>query len=357
MRYMSGGHSAGDDERVERGDMVRSGRDRYMRAARLKAAALSAGLAVAAIGAGCGASATERVVVRVQGAAITDRAVEHWAVALQHAAVDTGAAPAGGSWTQKAVDFLITAHWLLDEASRLDVAPSSAALRRRLDERSEAVPGGESAFVESLQASGRTVADVELELRRELAVEELRRAALGTVQEASAGSIAAYYRAHERDYRTPERRYIDIVERLQSPGVARALAARVGSGTRLARIAFHEAPERPPHFTLSTEKGRVVHAIFQARPGVLTGPMRLNHEWALFVVRRVVPAGTRPLKKVRASILDRLEASVREQALARFAGALRLRWRPSTSCQAGFVVAGCVQDPAAATDANLLGGG
>lgn len=335
--------------------MIWRTRDRNNRGARLQIAALALALAVAGVGAGCGSNMNERVAAVGKGP-ITGRAVNHWAAALESASVETtDPPPTGRSWTQRAVDLLISSRWLMGEASRLRVAPTRAAIRRRLHERIEEVPGGRPAFVESLRGSQRTVADVELEVGMELAVAALRRIALDSQQPVSLEAIEAYYRAHEARYRTPERRYIDIVEKLRSPSAARAVATRFGSGSRLARIAYHEVFERPASFAPGTEKGRLLKAVFEAQPGVLSVPMRLNHAWAVFVVRRIVPAGVRPLRSVRHSIRERLRALAREEALARFAASLRQRWRPSTSCQPRFVVPKCAQYKGpAVTEANLL---
>ncbi len=288
---------------------------------------------------GCGGIDSSRIVARVRHVGISERAVRHWAVVLERGGTGTPPAP-GAAAASRAEEYLIASRWLLAEASRLGVAPTRQVVRARLGERREAVPGGQAAFAESLASSGRTVADVELEIEAELAAQALRRAVLQRAGTISPAAVAAAYRREIARYRTPERRYVDLVERLKSAAAARRLAQRVGPGAPLARLAYHEVRARPPRFNAS-EKGRVERAIFAAQPGVLVGPMRLNREWTLFVVRRIVPAGVKPLRAVEASIAARLRAAGRAEALRRFVIALHERWRPVTRCSAGFVVPQC----------------
>jgi hypothetical protein len=304
---------------------------------------------------GCGGAQPRAEAAHVARATISEQAVRHWTVAFERGGVQTVSAQSEGiSPQRRAEEYLITSRWLLAEAARRGVAPRRRQVQQRLEDTREAIPGGQGAFAESLASSGRTLADAELEIEVELAGQALRRIALahaGTVSDAAAASA---YRAEAARYRTPERRSVELVEHLPSAALARRLAPRLGTGARFARRAYHESWERPAQLDSSSEKGRLLRAIFTASPGTLVGPMRLNRAWTLFVVRRVAPAGERPLSAVRASIGARLEKAQRAQALRRFSEAMRERWRALTSCRPGYVVPQCSQYIRPFHEADLL---
>jgi hypothetical protein len=293
---------------------------------------------------GCGRSGSDRTVARVGRSAISERAVRHWTAAFVHGGVEGfSLSSPDAAYARYAEEYLIASRWLLAEASRLDVAPTRQAVRERLAERREAVPGGGSAFSESLESSGRTVADVELEIEAALAAQALRHAVLARSGAISQAAVSAAYRRDIARYRTPERRYVDIVENLKSAAAAWRLARHVGTGQGLASLAFHEVQERPLHFNLARAKGRVVRAIFTARPGVLVGPMPLHGAWTLFVVRRIVPAGSRPLRAVRVAIARHLRTVGRVALLRRFQTQYKAHWTANTTCAPHYVVPGCAE--------------
>ncbi len=322
-------------------------------------ALLAAGAALCAIGcasASHGASAGPAV-ASVDGVVIGERAVRHWALVLEHGGVEGALARAGGSPARRAEEYLIGSRWLLAEASVRGVSPTRGAVRERVSQRREAVPGGAAAFAESLAASGMTLADVERVAEVELATQALRRIVLRRARPVAPARVRAVYEREIARYRTPEARQIDIVEHLPSRSAARSLARRLGSGGAFARRAAHERQVRPAAFDERSAKGRVVRAIFAARPGVLVGPMPLAGAWTLFVVRRVARASTVPFAAVAASLRARLERGAQAAALERFAAAMRARWQPRTSCRAGFVVARCAGAlDGGAGEAGLLGG-
>jgi hypothetical protein len=315
------------------------------------ALACLSGLAVSA----CGGE--DRVVARVGRVAIHARAVEHWGAVLSVGGIVNGPLPAAGhTRKQRALAFLISARAIVEQAAEQGVPVSASAVRDRVEELRQAVPGGDAAFDESLKGARETVADVELEIEAELARAAVRRAVTERAGAVSPEQVRRYYRQHQSRYRLIERRKIDIVEHLSSPAAARALARRAGTGVRLARRAYHELLKRPHGFAAGS-KGAVERAIFAARAGVLSGPMPLSNGYALFVVRRIFPAAVRPFSSVRTEIEGLLAARARARARAAFAERYRSRWRARTSCSSGYVIAGCVQYEGSEAPAGPFGEG
>jgi hypothetical protein len=142
----------------------------------------------------------------------------------------------------------------------------------------------------------------------------------------------------------PVMRDVDLIEVLPSRAAAAALVRRIGGGPRFARRAFHEEIARAfGAGSTSHEKLAVIRAIFAARPGTVSRPMRLDGHWTVFVVRKIRPARLKPLAEVRGEILKRLIARRRDRITAQFNRQFKARWSARTSCRTGYVVQGCAQ--------------
>lgn len=315
---------------------------RSLRGALLACVASIAVLSSAAGLLACGGSGAESApVAHVGKFAISNSQVDRWARALQRGAGAGLAAHAEGSPSQRALAGLIAADWLRGEAAARNLTPAASTVERALAERREA--NGTAEFEQSLHASGQNEADVKLEIEAELAAVALRREALGEVPEVTQKEVAAYFATHRKLFRAPEKRFVQLIEDLPSPAAAISLVGRIGTGAAFAKRAIPEelltVPEGGPKKPRDIED--ISDAIFAAPQGVLSKPWSLNHHWAIFIVRKIVPSRLMPLAAARATILKRLAAQHRALALERFANAYRRRWTEKTTCSPGYVVVGC----------------
>ena len=85
------------------------------------------------------------------------------------------------------------------------------------------------------------------------------------------------------------------------------------------------------------------HAIFAAKPNVLSGPVAINLGYYVFEVKRTYPAQQKTLAQSEAAIKAELPQSLYLQALTSFITKWRERWTAQTDCQPGYVVPKCSQ--------------
>jgi hypothetical protein len=298
-----------------------------------------------AIGIGaCGGSGGDAVVMRVGSHAITKATVDHWASVVRRGGAFTAfrGEPVEGTPRTRAVALLITSEWLIGEAEREGLPISEQAIQDALAERTRGEAGAE--FRKRLLATGQTVAGFELELRAELALEAVRRE-LERRSRITPAQVAAFYQSNRSAFaEVPEARVVDIIERLPSAPAATALVKRIGSGKRFTRLAYHK------RIVLSSgvlngpaSKKAVDYAIFAARPGVVSRPMRLSNGWAVFVVRKIVPARGQSFAKAHDAVAASLEEERKREVEDAFKREFRSGWTARTSCAVGYVAPGCVQ--------------
>lgn len=318
-------------------------------------AVLFSGLVLASCG---GGGSGGPAVIRVGAYGITKGTIDHWARAIERGATigEFGQQKQGTARLQAAAS-LIAIDWLRGEAATRRLKPSDATVEHALAERREA--NGSAEFAQSLRTSGQNEADVKLEVEAELAANGLRQRAVRESALVSEAEIARYYNSHPDMFSTQEQRDVELIEGLPSSAAARSLVGRLGTGQAFSRRAIKErlmsnrdSPSNPKDIK------DVGDAIFAARQGVPSRPMSLNHQWAVFVVRRIQHSHLVALAKVRGAIASRLAALHRSQALSRFASSYRARWTTRTSCAPGYVVAGCARykGPVSADQGPFSGG-
>jgi parvulin-like peptidyl-prolyl isomerase len=307
---------------------------------------LFAGSAAVIAGAlGCGGGTRVSPVVHVGSVVISRQDVTHWTRAIRLRS-ELGSSFRGlrGSFREQALEFLISARWLAGEAAEQGRAVSDAEVERRLQESVESAPNGEREFERELSSQGRTIADIKLEIKAELASRALSEMVFKRVPPVTQADAAAYYTRHQAEFRVRELRVVDLIESIKTRAAAIALGKRVGTGSRFAGMAFRERVEAlTPHEEAQSSNGALVRAIFAAKPGIVSGPASFNKKWVLILVRQIVPARTKPLAAVKEEIVKRLTRQRYRQALKRFAGAFRKKWRARTDCRPGFVVQSCRQ--------------
>jgi foldase protein PrsA len=293
----------------------------------------------------CGGNHGSAVVTRVDGTAITQATVDRWAGVVQRGGAFTGfrGAPRVGTPKQRALTLLISSSWLVGEAARQGAAVSAKEVNDALAERMQG--GAAAEFHKRLRSSGQTPVGSKLELRAELALEAIREALTRRVGQVSQSSVARFYRQGGwRMFSTPKVAVVDIVENIPSAAAATALVKRVGTGRAFAKIAWHKKLAYTSGvLSGAASKKEVDYAIFAARPGVVSRPMRFFNGWAVFVVRRVIPPRPRPLAEVRAQVIAAYKEQRMREVFGAFAREYARRWVAKTSCRSGYVVPGCAQ--------------
>jgi hypothetical protein len=334
-RYLTGWRSGGRRPRPSN-DEQRARRAPVARPCVAIAGLLATGLVA------CGSASQGPAVVEVGQTTIGKASVSHWTRVVQlGGTVGRLHGEQHGSPQQRAVAFLISSRWLTEEARREGFSAPDSAVGHALAERKEA--NGAVIFEEELHATGQTVSDVKLEIGVELALEAIRHRLASQTINVTPAEATTFYTTHRQQFVIPELREVDLIERLASPAAANALVRSIGSGPRFAKRALHEKVKRKLEGSVPATKRAVVEAIFSARTGQVSRPMRLGTGWTVFVVRKVIPAKLTPFAKVQVEITQFLRAQRRREALARFEREYTARWTARTSCRPGYVVQGCKQ--------------
>jgi hypothetical protein len=210
-------------------------------------------------------------------------------------------------------------------------------VRRRLKEKYTSTEG-KLELQALLRQGGQSIADASLETQAELAETRLNRWLDNYALAIPARAVAAYYSHDRAHFHFRERRSYDMLGNLTRHD-AYVVLRRVRKGASFGRMSFHESLERPQFNRVAWEKRVFFKAIFQARPGALVGPMRINGVYFLFMVTRVIPPKQASLEQARKSIMKALAVERR----VGFVTAWRRKWTALTSCVPNYVIQKCRQ--------------
>jgi foldase protein PrsA len=248
-----------------------------------------------------------------------------------------------------ALERLIDAQWVIGGAAEEGVGVSE----RELEQELKKAEGKESqAQVErQLARSGRTMADVMLQVKVQALGEAIRHALAKRTAHPTQAQVARFYEENKSAYGLPKRRDLEIAH-AESESEAQAIKREIAAGKTFASVVVKRRLSQPIYAgngsLMSYEPGLysqrpLDHAIFAAKPNVLSGPVRIELGYYVFVVRRVYPPVQKPLAQVAASIRRELPNVLYHRALATFVKEWRKRWTARTDCRPGYVVAKCRQ--------------
>jgi foldase protein PrsA len=329
------------------------------------------------------------IVARVGGTAITKATVDHWlaveqqgepvvppeftaCVARLKEAAASGASGAATAATgtkpsavalkgacaqqyqnlrEEAIERFIVGDWVIGGARELGVDVSGPAFQRKFAAEKKRTFHTQAAYQSYLESKERTDADVKFLVHTDLDSEAIRAALKRRVGPVTAARVRSYYNQHESQYSVAEQRDLQIAE-TTTRAAGLAVKQRIASGESFATVVKGLRPPQP----VSSSDGSVSalesgfykepalnDAIFAAKLGVLTGPIKTEIGYYVFEVKTIHPAHQQSLSAVAASIRQILPETLDQQELVDYIKHWRAKWTSKTDCSAGYVVAKCRQ--------------
>lgn len=257
---------------------------------------------------------------------------------------------------QQTMALLIQADWIEREAEDLGVSLSDADVERTLAETKRQSFPRRGDYENFLKRSGMTERDILFRLR----VTDLSTRITEKIQRDAGGvtdaQISAYYTRNRDQFAVPERRDLEIVL-TRTEAQANEAKRAIESGTSWAAVARRFSTDalskgnggRLAGVARGQQDRALDVAAFNAREGVIVGPVRGQFGWYIVRVDRVTPAKQNSLEESRAQIRDLLRQQNSTRALDTFAREFQTRWTKLTNCRRGFVIEICSNAPRART--------
>jgi foldase protein PrsA len=365
--------------------------------------ALCAAIATAVLIGACGDGVPGDAVAQIGSYSITKAALQHWLiVANASSQASTGAAapplpvppdftaciagyrkqvatastPAASLKTQCAKDYqtllqdilpgLIETVWIQGEAKDRHVSVTNAEVEKTFaTERATANPPLKTAAeLNSLLAkSGQTIEDLKWHTYVVLLFNKIELKVQKQASKVTPAQIAAYYKKNRAQYVAPETRDVHLVE-TTTQAVALKVKGLLASGQSYATV----APKYSIDVATKSNGGKLTGAttgelnsvasaaIFAAKQGVLTGPVKTPFGYYVFTVDKITPSTLQSLKAVTASIRSTITQTQVGAAINALRVGFSKKWLARTHCRSGYAVSSdpqtCPGAPPASTGAS-----
>jgi foldase protein PrsA len=193
---------------------------------------------------------------------------------------------------------------------------------------------------------------------------KLQQAAIKDAGKVTDAQITAYYNKNKQRFAQPETRDLLVV---LNPKKAKADAAAkaVKSGQAWKAVAKKYSTDdasksqggKLPNVTKGQQEKAFDTAIFSAKKGVVTGPVKTQFGYYVFKVTAVKPAKQQSLEQVKETIRNLLTSQNQQGALSKFVKKFQDDYKAKTNCAKGYIIAQCKNAPKPKTSTAPVSGG
>lgn len=250
---------------------------------------------------------------------------------------------------QQVLGFLISSNWVLGEASDQGVKVSDEEVKKQFNQIKRQQFPKEADFQKFLANSGQTISDLLLRVKLDMLSQKIQQKITKKAgKKPTQKEITAYYEQHKSQFGQPERRNLMIIL-TKTQAQAEKAKQEVQSSKNFASVAKKVSIDPVskasggslPGVVKGQEEKALDEAVFAAKLGVLSGPVKTPFGYYVFEVKKTLPASQQTLSQVQSTIQQQLTAQSQQKALSEFVKNFRKKWTERTECRAGYVVQDC----------------
>jgi foldase protein PrsA len=250
------------------------------------------------------------------------------------------------------LNLLISFEWIEGEAQAQGVKVTDAEARKTFDQQRKQSFPKDADYQKFLKDSGQTEGDILKRVRLDALSNKIRDKVIKGKDKVSEQQIKTYYDKNKATFGRPEQRDLRVVLTKARAKAAQARAELVGGAAWAAvakKYSIDDASKsqggKLPAVAKGQQEKAFDSAIFNARKGAITGPVKTQFGWYVFEVEKVTPASQQTLDQAKTSIRQTLASQNQQKALDTFIKDFRSRWKDKTECRDGFVTTDCKNGP------------
>jgi foldase protein PrsA len=252
------------------------------------------------------------------------------------------------------VGLLLTFEWVEREAEEQGVKASDAEVKKAFDQEKKQSFPKEADYQKFLKESGRTQEDVLQQVRLRLLSTKIRDKVIKGKDKVTEAQIEDYYNKNKARFAQPERRDVSIV-RTKTEAKAEQAREALESGDSFKTVAKQYSNDQQskaqggklPAVAKGQQEKAFDDAIFSAKQGQLSGPVKTPFGYYVFEVDGVTKASQQTLKQASPTIKQLLAAQNQEKAFNSFVKDFEKKWKDKTECREGFATTQCKNGPKA----------
>jgi foldase protein PrsA len=253
------------------------------------------------------------------------------------------------SLKQQVLGYLISANWVMGEASEQGVKVSDNEVEKQFNQIKAQQFPTEAAFQKFLANTSYTVSDVLLRVKLDLLSQKIQqKVSKNAGKKPSQKEITTYYEQHKSQYGQPEKRNILIVL-TKTQAQAEKAKKEIESGKSFSSVAKADSIDPVskaaggslPDVVKGQEEKALDEAVFSAKLNVLGGPIKTPFGYYVYEVKKTIPSSQQALSQVQSSISQQITAQNQQKAVSEFVKNFRKKWTARTECRNGYTVQDC----------------
>jgi foldase protein PrsA len=250
------------------------------------------------------------------------------------------------------MQFLISSEWIEREAGEQGIKVTDAEVKKQFEQTKKQSFPKEADFRRFLQTSGMTEDDLLFRVRGNLLSDKLREKITKGKDKVTDAQIRDYYNKNKVRFAQPERRDLRIVltkTKARADEAKAAILAGQSFKSVVNKYSIDQSSKQQGGVLLAVAKGQqeksLDTAVFRAKKGVLTGPVKTQFGYYVFRVQKISKASQQTLTQAKETIRQLLISTSQQKQLDSFVKDFRERWKDETNCRDGFVVQDCKNAP------------
>jgi len=237
------------------------------------------------------------------------------------------------------MQFLISAEWIQQEADARGIKAEDKQVRKEFEDQKKQSFPKEKDYQEFLKTSGQTEEDLLFRVRLDVLSNQVRQKIVEGKDKVSDKEITDYYNKNKSRFATPETRDLNVVL-TEKEGDANKAKAELEDGKSFKEVAkkysIDEASKsqggKLPAVAKGQQEKALDEAVFKAKKGALTGPVKTQFGFYVFEVTKVTKANQQTLEESKESIRAQLKSQKEQKALDKFVKSFQDKYRDKTEC-------------------------
>jgi len=257
------------------------------------------------------------------------------------------------SLRDQVLSLLVTSRWLEGEAEERGISVSDAEIKAAFERQKKQNFPQAGDYAKFLETSGQTEQDIRTRVRLDLLQSKIRaEVTKGVDARVTYKQVADYYASNKARFGVSERRDLLVVVTKTKARAERAKAALAAGRpwpSVVREYSIDAASRSQDGRMLDVSEGDLEAAlgaaIFEARKGSLTGPIKTPFGYYVFEVSKVQPPTQQSLQRAEPAVKQLLASERQQKALSGFVEEFQKKWRERTECRKEYATQDCKNGP------------
>jgi foldase protein PrsA len=249
---------------------------------------------------------------------------------------------------EQVMQLLTSFQWIQGEADEQGIKVTDAEVKKSFDEQKKQSFPKEADYQKFLKQYDQTEEDILQRVKLDLLSNKIRDKIVKGKDKVTDAQIQEFYDKNKTRFAQPERRDLRIVltKGVDKANQAKAALERGESWKTVAKkYSIDEASKaqggKLPAQAQGTLEKSLDEAVFKAKKGQISGPVKTQFGYYVFDVEKIQKATQQSLEQAKDTIRQTLASQNQQKALDKFVSDFQKKWKERTTCRDDYMAQVC----------------